>query len=143
MSNPFNSGPIAPERNPPITPQYYSPRAVVIFSITPISQVSTQIVTSTSNQFVVGQVVRFDICARVGMQELNQTQAIVYSITNDTTFLVIADTTTLNSFNPSGNSRQESFVVPLGDFNSGQINSSGRINNITYIDGSFINVSPG
>jgi methenyltetrahydromethanopterin cyclohydrolase len=143
MTSPFNTGPQAPERNPPITPQYYSPRAVVISSITPISQTSTQIVTETENQFVVGQVVRFDIVARVGMQELNQSQAIVFSITNDTTFLAKVDTTKFNAFNPAGNTLQDSMVIPIADLNSGQINSSGRINNITYIDGSFINISPG
>ena len=142
MSNPFSLGPLAPERNPPINPEFYVPRVKVIASITSISQSYTQVVTTEDNEFVVGQTVRFNIPIGDGMRGLNGAQAYVVSVTNSTTFLVGYDTTTLGAFSSSGNPKQSSYVVPLGDVNSGQINSSGRINNTIYIPGSFINVSP-
>jgi len=142
MSSPFNSGPIAPERNPPINVEFYSPRISVLDSVTPISQTQTRIVTTEDNQFVVGQVVRFNIPIGDGMEGLNGTQANVISITDATTFIVGFDTTGFNAFNSSGNSKQLPYVVPIGDVNSGPINSSGRINNTIYIQGSFINISP-
>lgn len=138
----FNSGPIAPERNPPINPQYYSPQLAVLSSITPISTFYTQIVTEKDNEFVVGQFVRFVIANFDGMQPLNGLQGIITSITNSTTFYVNIDTTQFGTFNSSGNPTQQSFVIPIGDVNSGAINSSGRINNLLYPEGAFINVSP-
>ncbi len=33
-------------------------------------------------------------------------------------------------------------ILAIGDINSGVVNTSGRTNNITYIPGSFINISP-
>lgn len=143
MTSPLFTGPQALYRNVPIQAGYYNPQAKVISSITPVSQTETTVVTSTANQFAVGSTVRFVIVKNVGMQELNQIQGLVTSITNTTTFVVKLDTTTMSSFNSGGNTKQDSMVIPIGDINSGPINSSGRINNILYIDGSFINVSPG
>jgi len=53
MSNPFNSGPIAPERNPPINPQYYSPRERVIINLTPLAVVPITSITN-ANPCVIG-----------------------------------------------------------------------------------------
>lgn len=142
MSNPFNIGPQSGERNPPITADYYSPQLAVISSISSISQFATQVVTTEENEFVVGQIVRFIIPARDGMVQLNERQAIVTSITNSTTFIVDIDTTKMGTFNASTNTFQDPFVVPVGDINSGAINSSGRINNLLYISGSFKNIGP-
>jgi hypothetical protein len=139
---PFDSGPIAPERNPPINPQYYSPARAQIASITSISQTYTQVVTTEENQFVVGQVVRFNIPFGDGMDGLDGTQSYVVSIINGTTFLAGVNTANFNAFNAGGNPQQYPYVVPIGDVNSGAINSSGAINNTIYIEGSFINISP-
>lgn len=142
MVNPVFLGPIAPERNPPIEPQWYSPRVVEIESITPISQFVTEIETSEANLFVVGQTVRFVIAQNCGVRGLSEQQAYITQIIDDTHFYVAFDVTNMNSFNPAGNTNQPSYVCPIGDINSGPINSNGRINNILFIDGSFINVSP-
>lgn len=142
MSSPFNTGPLSPERNPPINPQYYSPNIAIIESITSISQTVTEVVTTIDNEFVVGQLVRFVIPFGDGMRQLDEQQAYIISISSGTTFRVGIDTTTMGLFDASMNPRQEPFVVPVGDVNSGAINSSGRINNLLYIQGSFINVSP-
>jgi hypothetical protein len=142
MSNPFNSGPIPDYNNPPITPEYYSPNLSVLQTITPVNTFKTVIVTVFPNEFVVGQLVRFVLPPNVGMDSLNEQPAYITSIVDSQTFIVAADSTGQNPFDPSRNPRQTPFVIPVGDVNSGQINSSGRINNLLYIPGSFINISP-
>ena len=142
MPNPFQIGPIAPENNPPIQPTWYSPRVAEISAIAPISQFITQIETTAPNQFVAGQLVRFVIAPRCGSTGLNEQQAYITQILDDETFYVAFNVTGMDSFNPSANTTQPSYFLPIGDVNSGAINTSGRINNILYIEGSFINVSP-
>lgn len=138
---PFDVGPISPERNPPINPQYYSPNFAFIQSITPISSFSTQVVTTESNEFVVGQLIRFVIPYQDGMLGINEQTAYINSISSDTTFYAGIDATNMGSFNPMGTPYQQPMVIPVGDVNSGTINSSGRINNLLNIPGSFINIS--
>ena len=139
---PYNIGPLAAERNPPITPQYYSPNIAQISTITSISRFSTKVVTTEDNEFVVGQTVRFVIPPQDGMRQINGQQAYIFSIDNATTFYVRLDAVAFDAFNALGTTLQDPFVIAIGDVNSGQINSSGRINNLTYISGSFINISP-
>lgn len=141
MTNPFRIGPLAPERNPPITPEYYAPKLATISSITSISQFATQVVTVEENEYVIGQIIRFVIPERDGMIQLDEREALIISITNATTFLTDIDTTQMGLFNASINTFQDPFIVPVGDINSGAINSSGRINNLLYISGSFKNIS--
>ena len=66
--NPIFVGPIAPERNPPIQPQDYKPKVFVIDQIVPINDEFTGVVTDIDNDFVVGQIIRFVIPKRDGMQ---------------------------------------------------------------------------
>lgn len=142
MPNPFETGPIAPENNPPINSQYYSPKNVPILSIQPLSYGISQVITTVPNEFVIGQLVRFDIPNGCGMELLNGVQGYVIFISGNELFFIDVDTSSLASFNPTGNPRQVPQVIPIGDTNSGAINASGRINNTIYINGSFINVSP-
>lgn len=142
MTSPFNIGPLAPERNPPITPQYFYPNFSLIESITPIDTFTSQIVTQEINQFVVGQLIRFVIPILDGMRGLNEQTCYILEITNDTTFIAGINSQNMGTFNPDGNTQQKPFIIPVGDINSGQINSMGRINNLLYIEGSFKNISP-
>ncbi len=142
MSNPFRLGPIADYRNPPIHPEWYSPKYAVLQQITPLSSSRTQITTEESNEFVQGQIVRFIIPFGDGMDGLNEREAYVVSILSETEFIADIDTRNFNAFNPTRNPIQTPYVVPVGDINTGAINSSGRTNNILYIEGSFINISP-
>ena len=142
MISPLFTGPLAPERNPEIRPQYFKPKLAVITQIVPISELYTGIVSSVDTDFVVGQIVRFVIPTRDGMQQLDGKEAILVYLFMPNVFIVEIDTTKFDPFNPLGNLNQEAFVLPVGDINSGAINSSGRINNLLYIDGSFKNVSP-
>ena len=139
--NPIFVGPIAPERNPPIQPQDYKPKVFVIDQIVPINDEFTGVVTDIDNDFVVGQIIRFVIPKRDGMQPLNGQEAVVAYIFTPTVFIAEINALHFDSFNPLGNLTQDAFVIPVGDINTGAINSSGRINNLLYIRGAFINIS--
>lgn len=139
--NPFLQGPLAPERNPPIVPEYFRPG---VYYITAITQgFSTTITTNVAHQYVIGQLVRFTIPNMYRMIQLDEKEGYVISIPSPTTFIVNIDTTKYNSFvsSPSyGPTKPQ--VMAIGDINSGAINSQGRINNGTTIPGAFINTSP-
>lgn len=143
MTNPFNSGPIAPERNPPITPQYYSPRARFISAIT--LGITTTITTQDPNQFVVGQLVRLLIPSYWGSVQLNEVQGYVTQVLSDTQFVIDINSSDASAFGLSSSHPavyQNPQVIPVGDVNTGPINSQGRSNQITNIPGSFIDISP-
>lgn len=134
-------GPIAPENNPPINPQYFQPSQ---FDITAISEgTTTTVTTAVDHNYVIGQIVRLLIPFGYGAYQLNQMEGNVIQIP-------AADEVTLNinsigfdAFNPSpsfGTTKPQ--IIAVGDYNSGQISVSGRNQNITYVPGSFINISP-
>lgn len=132
-------GPIAPESNPPINPQFFIPS---VFVISAISLGETTIVTATDDMnYVIGQIVRLIIPSFCGAQELNEKEGIVIAIP-------ASDQVELNIFSEgftpfsavAGNIPPQ--IVPVGDINSGVVNAQGRTNNGTFIPGSFINISP-
>jgi hypothetical protein len=141
MTNPFNSGPIAPERNPPINPQYYQPSQ---FEISAISLVSTTIVTTTiNNNYVIGQTVRLLIPATYGSIQLNEQQGQVIDIPSPNQVTINVNSTNVDAFVASptyGPTKPQ--ILAIGDVNSGQINASGRAVTGTFIPGSFIDISP-
>jgi hypothetical protein len=133
------SYPIPAYSNVPINPQYYQPRRFVITAVA-IGNTTT-ITTSTDQDFVIGQLVRFIIPPPFGIRQLNGQQGYVLSIISHTQFIVNIDSSQMDVFTGSSFTTQ-SQVLPIGDVNTGSINTSGRINNTTYIQGSFINISP-
>lgn len=137
MTHNLFPGPNAAFNNPEINTISYFPSIHKISAITPISDRYTQITTSASNTYVVGQQVRFLVPAQYGMSELNEVTAFVTEVISDTQFLANVNTLTFTSFIPSASTRIFAFVNPIGDVNSGALNSSGRNNNQLYIDGSF------
>jgi len=148
MSNPFDIGPIAPERNPPITPQYYQPTA---FNITAISLGPTTTFTITSppylpvpiaNNFVLGQLVRILIPFTYGTRQLNEQTGYVIALSSNQVTVNI-NSTKYDPFiaNPAYGPTLPQ-ILPIGDVNSGAINTTGRIQNGTTILGSFQNISP-
>lgn len=133
-------GPIPPENNPPINPQYYQPRVFYISAIT--TGPTTTITTSTDHDYVIGQLVRLLIPELYGSRQLNEQQAYVISIpsSNQVTLDLYSVGVTAFVASPAfGPTRPQ--IVAIGDVNTGQINF-GRTNNLTYIPGSFINISP-
>ena len=138
---PLVFGPIAPENNPPINPQYYQPS---VFDISAISLGSSTTVTTTvDHNYVVGQIVRLVIPMIYGSFQLNEQQGIVTSIPASDQVVININSTLANPFvsNPTSGITQPQ-IVAMGDINSGTINASGRSNTGTYIPGSFIDISP-
>jgi len=137
------SYPTPPESNPAIQPEFYQPSRFVISDID-LGQY-TIVTTETDNNFVIGQSVRLIIPTGYGSTQLNNMQGIVVALpAEDQVQIQIDSSRYVNSFIPPPISSNTNLpqIIPIGDFNSGQTNSSGRINQGTFIPGSFINISP-
>ena len=141
-------GPVPAESNPPITPWYFKPSQ---FAISDITRGATTIVTMSPNttggvsvdpNYVVGQQVRINMTFGYGMPQINRQTAFVISVPSTYTVELDIDSRFYSPFDttPTG-ATTPSQIVAIGDINQGQINSSGRINNLTYIPGSFQNIS--
>jgi len=138
---PLIFGPIAPENNPPITPQYYQPN---VFNIASITNGKTTLVTTTvPNNYVVGQLVRLLVSQIYKATQFNELTAYVININSPTQFTLGLDSSSFGLFvaNPTSGTTQPQ-VVAVGDLNTGYINPNGRMVNGTFIPGSFINISP-
>lgn len=141
---PFNIGPNAFERNPPIHPEFYKPSNFVVSNITS-SGIQTQVTTVENNNFVVGQLIRFHIPNGWGIRQLNERQAYVTEIISSNQF--VADINIL-SFDPFAAaplplSNQFPQVSAIGDNNYGGENPNGRIiipSQLT-VPGAFVNIS--
>ncbi len=134
--------PVPAYQNLPIEPQFYQPSRFVISNITLGS--TTLITTSVDHNYVIGQEIRLLIPAIFGSFQLNEVTGTVLSIPTSTQVQVSIDSSRNVDpfFASSATYPSVAQIVAVGDFNNGQINSNGRIQNITYINGSFINISP-
>lgn len=132
-------GPIAPYSNPPIEPQFYQPKVFQISDIT-IGK-TTVIETTTDHDYVVGQLVRLIIPPGFGCRILNYQTGYVISIPNSDEVTLDIYSLGIDPFVSSMASNQPQ-IVAVGDINSGVVNSSGRTSVGTFIQGSFINISP-
>ncbi len=146
MSFPPLLGPEAPERNPLIEPEWFQPSR---FPITDISYgVNTTVTTGTafgvSNNYVIGQLVRFLIPFFFGARQLNEQQGYVISIPGPNQVIVNIDTSSnYDPFIPNPTySTTPASIVAIGDINTGSINASGRVHLGTSIPGRFENISP-
>jgi hypothetical protein len=134
-------GPYAAENNPPIEPQYYAPSRFEITAIT--LGVSTTITTNVDHNYVIGQQIRLLIPFFYGSYQLDEQTGFVTSIPNPNQVVVDINSLNANAFIPTptfGPTPPQ--IVAIGDINSGAINDDGRMNNLTFIPGSFINISP-
>lgn len=138
----FLIGPNAPERNPPIVPQYYAPS---VYFITAISLgKTTTVTTATTNNYSIGGFVRIHIPPTYGSRQLNDQQGLVISIPNPNQVEVLIDSTLYDTFISSptyGPTKPQ--ICGIGDINTGAPdNPYGRMTNKLSINGSFINTSP-
>lgn len=141
MSHNIAPGPIAPENNPPINAEFYQPSMFFISDIT--LGPTTTITTSVNHNYVVGQIIRVLITEFYGTWQISEQQGLVIEIPAANQVTVTIDSTNANAFianPPFGPTIPQ--IVAVGDQNSGQINQNGRNNNVTFIQGSFINISP-
>lgn len=138
----FFSNPQAPERNPPIVPQFYAPSVFYVDAITLGS--TTTVTTAVAHNYFVGTSVRMHIGNTYGTVQLNEMTGIVLSIPTPTQVVLSIDSSQFNKFiaSPSyGPTKPQ--ICGVGDYNSGVSNNLyGRVNNQTYINGSFVNTSP-
>jgi hypothetical protein len=132
-------GPYALYNNLPIEPQFYQPSRFVISAI---SLGPTTIITTTVNHnYVIGQEVRLLIPSSFGSYQLNERKGFILSIPTANQFeLDINTTVNVDAFILSS-ATTVAQCLAIGDVNTGQINT-GRTNNLTFIPGSFINISP-
>ncbi len=134
------TGPIPAYNNLPIQPQNYQPRVYFIENVT--LGMTTTVQTTEDHDYVIGQTCRLLIPPSNGSRELNERQGVVIEIpSSDEIILNIDSSQNVNSFQSSSSPTQPQ-IVAIGDVNSGVITNTGRINNTTYIPGSFINISP-
>lgn len=132
-------GPIALYNNLPIEAQYYQPSRFVISGIT--LGLATTITTTVNNNYVIGQEVRLLIPSSFGSYQLNEQTGFIISIPAPNQFVLNIDSSmNVNAFISSSATTQAQCVA-MGDVNTGQTNT-GRTNNLTYVPGSFINISP-
>lgn len=135
-------GPVPAYSNLPINADYYEPSRFVISGLT-FNGPTTTVTTSTDHNYVVGQRVRLLIPMFYRSRELNEKQGLVISIPASNQVLVNIPSYGATAFDSSPTYAPTSAqILAIGDINTGAINSSGRTNNTTYIQGSFINISP-
>lgn len=132
-------GPVPPYSNPPINPQYYQPRFYFIEAIT--LGATTTVTTTDDHDYVVGQQVRLIIPTQNGCRQLNEVNGYVISVPADDQVTIDVYSQGGDAFTSASGSTQPQ-ILAIGDISNGQINSSGRVNNIVYTPGSFINISP-
>ncbi len=135
------SNPQAPYRNPPPVPEFYKPSVYYITALT-LGQ-TTIVTTATEHNYIVGNEARLHIPSFYGTSQLNEQQGLVISIPSPTQVELQINSSQFNAFitsPPYGPTKPQ--ICAIGDYNSGAINSSGRIANGTTIPGAFQNTSP-
>lgn len=133
------SGPIALGNNYPINANYYLPQVFFISAIT-LGQTTT-VTTTQNNDYVIGQECRLIIPQSNGCRQLNEKTGIVISIPSPNQVVLNIDSSRNVDPFASSSSPTQPQILAIGDINQGQINT-GRSNNLTFVPGSFINVSP-
>ncbi len=147
---PLIFGPVAPENNPPIMPEYYQPSQ---FNIAAIALgPTTTITTVVPHDYVIGQIVRLVIPQYYGSFAINETQGNVISIPSPTEVVININSTNANPFIPTPVYQSTpAQIMAIGDINNGTINSvvltqplgtRGLPQTGVFIPGSFIDVSP-
>lgn len=139
MSSPF-PGPTPPYNNPPIEPQYFKPSQFFINNI--ILGQNTTVTTTQNMNYVIGQLVRLLIPRGYGCRELNGQEGYVISIPSLNQVVININSQNYTLFDLATNVSTQPQIIAVGDINTGAINANGRINNGTFIPGSFQNISP-
>lgn len=132
-------GPIALYNNLPIEPQFYQPSRFVISAIA--LGTSTTITTTVNHNYVLGQEVRLLIPSSFGSYQLNEQTGFITSIPAPNQFVLNINTIVNVDAFISSSATTQAQCVAVGDVNTGQTNT-GRTGNLTYVPGSFINISP-
>jgi hypothetical protein len=124
--------------NIPIEAQYYQPSKYFITAIT-LGQ-TTIVTTALNNDFDVGQLCRILIPFGYGSRELHTLTGYMISQPAPNQVELNIDSTQFTPFSV-GPGTELPQLIPIGDINTGAINTNPK-NMQTFINGSFINVSP-
>lgn len=136
---PLIFGPIAPENNPPIHPEYYKPR---VFTITAIALgKTTTVTTSVNHNYVIGQAIKLLIPPSYGSFQLNGQTGNVIAIPAANQVTVSINSSNSNAF-VIGPTTTPAQIIAIGDVNTGPINANGPLHTSTLIPGSFQDISP-
>lgn len=139
MQNNIITPPTPAYSNPPITPEFFKPKKFFILNIT--LGKTTIVQTTIDVDYVVGQLVRLIIPKHNGSRQLNEKLGYVISIPSANQVEIDIDSSiNIDDFISSLAPNQPQ-ILAIGDINSGQINSYGRVNLNLHIPGSFINIS--
>lgn len=131
--------PIPAYQNVPIHPEFFKPRRFFISAIS--LGILTTITTTVDHDYVIGQEVRILIPYKFGTIQLNEKSAYVVAIPASNQVTLDISSIGMDPFTDPGTTTKAQ-ILAIGDINSGQINSNGRILQATYIPGSFQNISP-
>lgn len=133
------SYPIPPFQNLPIHPEFYKPR---FFFIQDISLgIQTTVTTTNNHDYVIGQLCRLIIPSLCGSRGLDNQTGFVVSIPSPNQVTLDVSSLGVDPFKTSALGQQPQ-ILAIGDTNNGAINANGPKRQQTYIDGSFINISP-
>ena len=139
MQNNIISPPTPVYSNPPIAPEFFKPKRFFISNIT--LGKTTVVETIIDMDYVVGQLVRLIIPVYNGCRQLNEKSGYVISIPATNQVEIDTDSSiNIDNF-ISSSAPDQPQILAIGNINSGQINSSGRVNLNLYIPGSFRNIS--
>lgn len=133
------SYPIPPYANVPIQSDFYQPSQFFISAIT-LGQTTT-VTTTTDNNYVIGQEVRLIIPPSFGCRQLNQQTGIVLSLPAPNQVEININSIGYDQFIASS-APSKAQILAIGDVNTGQTNTNGIISSLTFVPGSFINISP-
>lgn len=135
-------GPVPPENNPPIKPEFYSPSQFFISALS--LGLTTTVTTSVDHNYVIGQEIRLIVPQPYGSRQINFQTGFVLSIPADDQVLVSINSKNTNAFiaSPSDAGVVRAQILAIGDVNTGTYNSTGRTGLATTIPGSFIDISP-
>lgn len=140
MTGTVISYPIPLYANLPIETDDYQPSRFVISAVT--LGTSTTITTTEEHNYAIGQLVRLLIPPTFGCRQLNEKTGYLLSIPSTTSFVLNIDSSRNVDAYIASSAITVAQTLGIGDINTGQINSSGRVNLKTYIPGSYINISP-
>lgn len=146
MTNTVISYPIPVYQNVDIQTGFYQPRQKIIEDID--LGIVTTVTTTEAVDYVVGQEVRLLIPAEFGSYQLNGKTAFIIDIpAEDQVTLNLDSSHNVDAFiafvaTPTIFGYTVAQIVAIGDVNTGNIGASGRVNQPTFVPGSFLNISP-
>ena len=133
------TSPFPAYQNVPAEPQFYAPNQYFISAIS--LGATTTVTTTVNNNLIIGNQVRLIIPQSFGSRQLNEQTGYVIGLPASNQVTLNINSIGVDPFILSSANTQAQ-LIPIGDINSGAINQNGINSTLTYVPGSFINISP-